>query len=31
LDKDTYTEERQVSDTVRREQIEVDDSAQQRP
>ena len=31
LDKDTYTEERQVSDTVRREQIEVDDSAQRRP
>ena len=31
LDKDTYTEERQVSDTVRREEIEVDDSAQRRP
>jgi uncharacterized protein (TIGR02271 family) len=31
LDKDTYTEEREVSDTVRREEIEVDDSAQQRP
>jgi uncharacterized protein (TIGR02271 family) len=27
LDKDTHTEERQVSDTVRREEIEVDDSA----
>jgi uncharacterized protein (TIGR02271 family) len=31
LDKDTYTEERQVSDTVRREEIEVDGSAQRRP
>jgi uncharacterized protein (TIGR02271 family) len=30
LDKDTYTEERQVSDTVRREEIEVDDSAERR-
>ena len=31
LDKDTHIEERQVSDTVRREEIEVDDSAQRRP
>jgi uncharacterized protein (TIGR02271 family) len=31
LDKDTQTEKRQVSDTVRREAIEVDDSTQQRP
>jgi uncharacterized protein (TIGR02271 family) len=30
LDKDTHIEERQVSDTVRREQIEVDDSAERR-
>jgi uncharacterized protein (TIGR02271 family) len=30
LDKDTHTEERQVSDTVRREEIEVDDSAERR-
>ena len=31
LDKDTHTEEREVSDTVRREEIEVDDSAGRRP
>jgi uncharacterized protein (TIGR02271 family) len=31
LDKDTQIEERQVSDTVRREEIEVDDAAQRRP
>ena len=31
LDKDTQTEERQVSDTLRREEIEVDDSAERRP
>jgi uncharacterized protein (TIGR02271 family) len=30
LDKDTYTEERQVSDTVRKEQIDVDDAATRR-
>ena len=30
LDKDTHTEERQVSDTVRREEIDVDDSAERR-
>jgi uncharacterized protein (TIGR02271 family) len=31
LDKDTHAEERQVSDTVRKEHIEVDDSADRRP
>jgi uncharacterized protein (TIGR02271 family) len=31
LDKDTRVEERQISDTVRREEIEVDDSGQRRP
>ena len=31
LDKDTHTEEREVSDTVRREEVEVDDSAGRRP
>jgi len=31
LDKDTHIEERQVSEQVRKEQIEVDDSAQRRP
>ena len=31
LDKETHTEERQVSEQVRKEQIEVDDSAQRRP
>jgi len=30
LDKDTHTEQRQVSEQVRKEEIEVDDSAQQR-
>jgi uncharacterized protein (TIGR02271 family) len=30
LEKDTHTEERQVSDTVRREEIEVDDAATRR-
>jgi uncharacterized protein (TIGR02271 family) len=30
LDKDTHTEEREVSDTVRQERIEVDDSADRR-
>jgi uncharacterized protein (TIGR02271 family) len=30
LDKDTHTEEREVSDSVRREEIEVDDSAEPR-
>jgi uncharacterized protein (TIGR02271 family) len=31
LDKDTITEEKQVSEQVRKEQIEVDDAAQRRP
>jgi uncharacterized protein (TIGR02271 family) len=30
LDKDTHTEEREVSDTVRREEIDVDDAAERR-
>ena len=31
LDKDTITEEQQISEQVRKEQIDVDDSAQRRP